>query len=282
MTTETDVQAGDPLAEETDVTVVQKPAPAEGQEAKASPEDNSDDDEAAPKGDGEKDKADEGEDDARPKKESGLKRLKREVERLRNELAARGERAPSADPQALDAEVRKIIGDPPKEDEFPNDYLAYERALTAYEVDKRQAKREVEARYSTAEASQRERLADLIEDHNERIQAAKAALPDWDAVMSRPPVAVLRQDLVPYVLDSEQSALLQYHLTANPRDTERLNRLPPIEAARELGRIEARLSLPKPNRATQAPTPVTAPRGTVSPTPRIRTQSDYEKWRNGG
>jgi hypothetical protein len=40
--------------------------------------------------------------------------------------------------------------------------------------------------------------------------------------------------------------------------------MPLVEAARELGRIEARLSLPKPRTQTDAPEPITPVRGKAS------------------
>ena len=70
------------------------------------------------------------------------------------------------------------------------------------------------------------------------------------------------------ILDSEHGPEIAYELAKNPKEYERINKLPPLAAARELGKIEARISQassekkkPETNKITQAPKPMNPLKG---------------------
>lgn len=213
--------------------------------------------------------AEEGEEEDKPKKRrSGVDRLKRERDALRTEVEMLRSRAPAADDSdAIKAVVRKEIGDPPKEEDFPGDWFAYERALTAYATEERIVTREVKGKATQAATHSAERMSELVEDFNDRVADVAKAIPDFAEVVSKTndkthPVS---QVVGQIILESEKGPLLQYHFAKNPSDLRRINGLSPLSAAREVGKIEARLSLAKPAIATRAPPPVTAPKGGASP-----------------
>lgn len=213
--------------------------------------------------------AEEGEEEDKPKKRrSGVERLKRERDALRTENEMLRSRSPAVDDSAaIEAVVRREIGEPPKEADFANDWFAYERALTAYETEKRMVTREVKGRSQQVASQSAQRMRELVEDFNERSAEAAAKIPDFAEVVSKATEAThpVSQVVGQLILESDKGALLQYHFAKNPADLRRINELSPLSAAREVGKIEARLSLAKPTTSTKAPPPVTAPKGGASP-----------------
>jgi hypothetical protein len=223
-------------------------------------------DDAASDGDGENNEEKDEDEGSKPKKLSGAARAARRIERLEAELAELRERRPAAaagDATDLNAAIESEIGGPPDEKDFP-DFLAYERALTAYETEKRIVARELKKEAAKAANVQRERLVEVIETHNERLDELEALLPGVKAKIAASDAKVARH-VGELVIESEKSALLQAHLSAKPDVLASLNRMSPVAAAREIGRLEARLSLPKPRTETRAPAPVRAPKGAASP-----------------
>ncbi|CAN7662850.1 hypothetical protein LJR009_006048 [Bosea sp. LjRoot9] len=224
------------------------------------------------------------EQDKPKKRRSGVERLKRERDALRNEVELLRSRTPVVDDgAAIDGLVRREIGDPPSEDDFRGDWFAYERALTAYEAERRIVTREVKALASQVASHSAERMSDLVEDFNDRVSDAAKVIPDFLDVVGKTndrthPVSPVVGQLI---LESEKGALLQYHFARNPADLRRLNGLSPLGAAREMGKIEARLSLAKPTTATRAPPPVTAPKGGASPSSQEARMEAYLKRQYG-
>lgn len=232
------------------------------------------DDAEASDGDGEADTKDE--DAAAPKKLSGAQRAARKIERLEAELAELRERRPAAaagDAKSLDAAIAAEIGGPPDEKDFP-DFLAFERALTAYETEKRIVARELKKEAAKSETLQRARLTEVVEAHNERLDELEARLPGVKAKLAASDAQVARH-VGELIIESDKSALLQVHLATKPDELAKLNRMSPVAAAREIGRLEARLALPKPRTETRAPAPVRAPRGGATPTSH---ESEMNAW----
>ncbi|MBD3844260.1 hypothetical protein IED13_01020 [Bosea sp. SSUT16] len=221
------------------------------------------------------DKDDEGE---RPRKKSRSERLRSQLERLRAENAAlRSGSAASAvaDGEGIDAEVVKRIGKPPKEEDFAGDYFAYDAARQAYEVDKRLTTRQVSEAIQQRQEGERTRVAELIEDYQDHCAEAAKAMPDFFKVVQDP--GFVTSDLVKrFILDAgDKGPLVAYHLAKNPRLTARINALGPIDAAREMGRIEGMVSPPKARTATSAKPPVQTPKGSAAPR---NASSDLDAW----
>lgn len=215
--------------------------------------------------DGEGDEDDE--DGDKPKKSSRRERYKRRMERLELENAQLRNRQPAGEPAAADVErrVREIVGEAPKESDFNGDYLAFERAQTAYELDVRQTRREVK---KEAESSQRER-ADAMrrkaDDHQDRVEEFRTKTDDFDKVMAAADKLKASPTVEELILDSDKSAHLVYFFAKHPNRLAALNRMTEREAAREVGRIESGLSLPKPKVKTSAPNPPKSPKGGAKP-----------------
>lgn len=228
---------------------------AEGSEAEGTTEE---------KPEAEASEADKGsEEEDKPKRLSGSERLKRQNAALKAELDAlrsrQGDGAPSKEA------IEKLIGDPPKEEDFKGDFLAFERAQTAYELDRRIATRELKQRAETAQNSRQEAIRELVEAHEERIEEFAAKVPDFKKTLQAASHLKASPTVEELILESDKSAHLVYHLAKNPDRLERLNKMSEREAAREIGRIESRLSLPNPKTQTTALKPVTPLKGGAAP-----------------
>lgn len=246
-------------------------------------EDDDDADEDKGEGEGEPKEGEEGS-KKRPSGSARLKaraaRLERENAELRNRLQA-PRRAPAA--EADDSDLKE-----PKESDFPNDYLAYERALRGYETRKaiREENRRVAKEQSDDDADRAHR--ETVRAYNDRLETVKDRIPDFDDVMAESKGMQIRDDVLNQVLESSKGPLIAYHLAKNPDKVDALNRMSPLEAAREIGRLEARIRGPQSKKATSAKSPIRAPKGGTGGSdarpkdPDKMTMAEYEKARNSG
>lgn len=235
---------------------------------------------------GDADQADEAEGDEgegeKPKKPSRSERLRRQNERLKAEIEAlRSGSAVSAveDKGAFEAAVTERVGPEPKEADYA-DWFAYERAMTAYEADKRIVSRQMKEEVKAAKGAQMERIRDLAEDYQDNLKALEKTLPDLREVLTKATFAPTPTVEMLILEAGDKAPLVAYHLAQNPKTAAALNAMSPVEAAREIGRIEGRVSIPT-NKATRTPSPVSPVKGSASPSRGLgKSMSDYERWRN--
>jgi hypothetical protein len=76
--------------------------------------------------------------------------------------------------------------------------------------------------------------------------------------VTRNPSLPMTQGMVEAIAESEDGPALAYHLGKNPEIAEKLASLPPVAAAREIGKIEARLAYER-EKAKQKPVVSNAP-----------------------
>ena len=232
--------------------------------------------------------------DDKKRREPGSQRLKRrlaliendylsqqgELETLRREKAEREQR--EQNPQG-----RPGIDREPKESDYPNDWFAFQEAKGTWNA--RQAVREEFARKSDEERrsagsrAQQERRAELLDAYHENAAEVRERIPDFDKVIATAASVQIKPDLADEIMSSDKSALLQYHLAQKPDLVRQLNQLSVRELAREIGRLEARVHLPQPKKATEANPPPTEVRGGAAPAIDARTGPDdmnaYVAWR---
>jgi hypothetical protein len=230
--------------------------------------------------DGSDDDSDE-DDQPKRKRRTGSERLRRRIEALETENQSLRSR-PAVDGADLEKAVQAEIGDSPKESDYP-DYLAFERAMIAYEADKRAVTREVKRTMASQAASDAARQAEVFEAYDDRLEDAEKALPGLKATIAKADIQV-RQHVVGLIVESEKGPLIAHHLAKNPNKAAELNRMSPLAAAREIGRLEARLSLPKPKTTTSAPTPLKPLKGSAAPAkdPSKMSNAEYRAWRAKG
>jgi hypothetical protein len=199
----------------------------------------------------------ESEPDDKPKKLSRSERQRRrlralatEIETLRAQLAEKGSQTAEA----------------PKEEDFNGDYVRWQAALAAHEA-AQAVKQEFQSRdKQTREQQLQDRQREAAAEFFERAEELKATITDFDEVFE-----VFSNNggkFEPHVIEelqlSEHGPMLAYQLAKNPRLASELNAMSARDAAREIGRLEAKVSLPQPRKQTQAPKPLTTPTGAAA------------------
>lgn len=183
----------------------------------------------------------------------------RKIDRLERENAALIAKitAPSGAPPAQDAGAQTA-------EEKAAEYIDNLVAQRLAKVDAERQQREAQAKFQ------------------QRMAEARAASPDFDEVIlsADAPVSAAVQQVL---LTSEQGPAIMYQLASNPAELARLSALPPLEAAREIGRLEARLASstppPKPKPAVRPPAPPTNVTGTAPATRNLEglSMADYKR-----
>lgn len=205
---------------------------------------------------------DDGEGDDKPRKRSGLQRLKARNSQLMQDLAARERELETLRSQS------KTAGDPkdkePVEADFNGDFFAYERAKTAWDVRKIIREENAANQTRSLDAQRQALIRDRQHAHNERVEAIKDTIKDYDAVVNSAPA--ITQDVAQEILASDKSELIAYHLAQHPEKISALNGMTGRELAREIGRLEGTVSAPSAKKHTTAPPPPSRVSGGAAPT----------------
>ena len=277
----TDLTAGDtealeaanaPLPDEIDYTAEQGAADKAKDDDTPDPDkdaasDGEDGEQAAASDDAEN--AGDGEDDdatvdkkPKPKRKGGVQKrfddlTKRAREAETDAAYWRGvaEGRASAQQQGEDKDTPGEDDDPePKQGDFETD--AEFLAATA----QRAARQAVKAERASAndERQQADAEADALaraQEFAKRVDGVRDQFDDFDTVALADDLPV-SQAMAAVIQASEHGPAVLYHLGSNPEESARIAALDPLSAAREIGLIEAKLSLPKPKRNSAAPDPV--------------------------
>lgn len=219
----------------------------------------------------------------RERRKAHEQRQKEEADAARKEAAAHKARAERI--------LGAAKGEPPKEAEF-NDPLEYAAALGAFKArqmgsqfDADQFLEDAKASEGKAAAIEADQRQARIDDFLEQKEQAKARYADLDQVLA---VAqrndIVSDDLAGMILESEVSVDLAYHLGKNPAVARSISHMPPLQAARELGKIEARLTAPQARTQSAAPTPISPVKGsgTASKDPTKMSATEFKAWREAG
>ena len=261
--------------------------PIEGQTAEietgaATPGEEGSESAAEPKPEPAKAEGEGGED--KPKKRSGIQRMQDQIARLRAENDSLRSAAPAAGGDRA-AAIEKEIGPAPKEEDF-KDWAAFEDAKAEYRINKalavqRHADREAAATSRQAAEQDAQREA-AIEAFQERLDETRGAIPDFDAALAAAKDREVKPHVTELVIESEKGGVLAYYLAKNPDVLTKLNGMTERQATKEVGRLEARLTLAKPKTATAAPSPAKPVTGAAAPGPDPSKMSfaEYEKWRS--
>lgn len=202
-------------------------------------------------------------------KESRHDRRKAYEKKLReSEEAAKAE---AARERSKVERILALTGEKPNESDF-DDPLAFAAALGAYNYRQASTKTDASLHEDDAKAAdtrateaEQARMKSRVDAFEDQAKEARKTYPDFEqalAVAADPKFVSMGLSVM--ILESEQAADLAYHIGKNPALAVSLSQLPPIAAARELGRIEASISLPQPKTQTGAPEPITPTRGTGS------------------
>jgi hypothetical protein len=212
------------------------------------------------------DKPEEGDEgDDQGGEEKPQEKPKRSARERINELTKRAHEAEREARMAKPAERKPAeSAGKPSPDKFGS-YDEYVEALAEWKTDQR-----VSESFKRRDAERSQAAQDRAADAREQAWQARQiefrkSNPDYDSAFSSL-AGKLPNHVVETIGDSDFGPHVVYHLAKHPETVKRINALPPLAAARELGRIEATLSNPaapqfKP--ASKAPAPITPARSSA-------------------
>jgi len=121
----------------------------------------------------------------------------------------------------------------PRIEQFDS-FEKYTEALTEWKVETRIKKAQEEYNRN----AQAERIRESLKGFNERADKVREKYPDYDELFER---ASISEAMAPTILESDQGPELVVYLSRNPDVARKLYGMGPTQAARELGKIEAKL-----------------------------------------
>jgi hypothetical protein len=169
----------------------------------------------------------------------------------------------------------------PEREKFASDE-EYVDALTDWKIDQKLPK-------IREEFSQTQRISQQNQDWGNKIARAKTEYPDYEAVMEDAMDIPITPTVSEALQSSDFGADLAYYLAKNPQEAQRLNSLPPVTCAREIGRIESYLEYEKSQAkektavVSKAPVPIKPGRNSTAPVAKSlesMTPSEYMTYMN--
>lgn len=128
--------------------------------------------------------------------------------------------------------------------------------LTNWTIEQREAARERKAQEATQQAEHQK----VTDSFNAQIAAAREKHPDYEDAFAEAQAAGLQLSnaMLVTLMDSEVGGEMAYHLLKNPDELKRIAAIKnPWSAARELGKIEARIAGDNPAKDEKEPPPLT-------------------------
>lgn len=155
----------------------------------------------------------------------------------------------------LQAEMQAKSANPPAPDDFENAH-AYAEALAEQKAQQLMLRREAERQQAV-----------VLEAYQDREEDARSKYDDFEQVAYNPKLPIT-DVMAQTIQSSDVGPDMAYYLGSNPKEAERISRLSPFMQAKEIGKIEAKLSdNPPVKKTSNAPAPI-APvtaRGSGSP-----------------
>ena len=122
-----------------------------------------------------------------------------------------------------------------------------------------------------SQREQQKHQKEVIEAYHDREEEARSKYDDFEQVAYNPNLPIT-SDMAQAIQYSDIGPDLAYHLGANPKEADRISRLPPILQAKEIGKLEAKLaSNPPVKKTSNAPTPISPLTARSSGTPAYDT-----------
>ena len=168
-----------------------------------------------------------------------------EVDALIGKRLAREQRKWERQQQALKAQQPVAPAELPPPEQFESTE-AYAEALAQRKAEELLAQRE----------AQRQQ-AEMLEAYSELEEEARAKYDDFEQVAYNPRLPIT-DTMAQAIRASDIGPEIAYYLGSNPKEAERISRLPGILQAKELGKVEAKLASDPPTKKTSnAPAPIT-------------------------
>lgn len=119
---------------------------------------------------------------------------------------------------------------------------------------------------------QKRQQTEFLETYHEKEEEARSKYDDFEQVAYNPKLPIT-DVMAQSIQSAENGPDIAYHLGLNPKEADRIARLSPVLQAKEIGRIEAKLSAepPKAKQTTRAPAPINPLNPKASNTPSYDT-----------
>lgn len=205
-------------------------------------------------------------------------RRSRAVEAENAELRAQlASRQAQPEPQSIPASAPKKLAD------FNYDEDQFSAYLIEHAAEKAADKAEARLR----DKQEQDKQKSTRKDHETKFRASEAKLreeiEDYEDVAYTAPI---RDHVAEIVMGMDEGPRIAYYLGKHPETAAQLSALSPLEAAKELGRIETRLAYEreqaKAKPVSKAPPPpptIEATEPAVSKDPSEMTDAEFAKWR---
>ncbi len=203
--------------------------------------------------------------------------LKKENESLRKEAESRKETSAAEETKETSAAGK------PKVDDYA-DYADFMEALSEWK-----SKDIIAAERKKWEAEKAEEAANTATEQQQKVidgslEEGRKKHEDFDKVAMAENIPY-SQAMIEVVTESDKFTEIAYYLGQNLDEADRISRLSPLAAAKEIGKIEANLTSGKTTKKlTAAQPPITPLKATevVGKDPNDMTNAEFEKWRNEG
>lgn len=232
------------------------------------------------------DSSDESEETEKPKKKKGG--FQKRIERYQKQMSAK-----DLEIQALMQElgkfkaekpvekIEKVVEGKPKPESFDT-HEEYIEALTDWKLETKEKETQTKLKLE----KEKTQLLSKVDTFKQKIAEFSKTYSDFNEVVEDVEHIPLSKDLRELILDSDLSAHLSYELAKNEDELVRINSLPPLAMAKEIGKLEDKISSkydssPKEKKTTKAPAPLTPVSGSSkgSKSPNEMSFQEYKAWR---
>jgi hypothetical protein len=240
---------------------------SETEAVEETPEPVAEDEQSEPK-EAEKEANQEGERKQNPKLEKRFSEITKQREEARQEAQRERQarvdleqRLAALEQQKQPEKLAFNVDQEPQPSQF-SDAFEYAKALAEYSTERALAERDRQV----AQAREQEAQQKIIQSWAQKVQEAKADLPDFDDLVASSDV-VVNNAVRDAILESDVGPRILYHLAENNDLAKKIAGLSPNAALREIGRLEAKFEA-KPEAEkiapvvrSKAPTPIQPIRG---------------------
>lgn len=241
----------------------------------------------------EKDKKDEKADDLKDPVEKRIGKLTKKWRTTERERDFERAKRLEAETELAKLKTQLPSADKPKREDF-DDEDAFIEALTEWKVDTKLKSQQETVAKKTGEETEKQAAEEIEEELEEISERGRDKHEDYNAVVFDKDL-VLTQEMVETIIHSDIAEEILYYLGKNPDVSAAIGEMTALKAAKEIGRIEARLvagekkpeeekkvDSPAPvKKLTQTPEPIDPVRstGVIDKDPNQMTPKEYRAWR---
>ncbi len=166
----------------------------------------------------------------------------------------------------------------PKIDDFEDDADYYE-ALTEWKIEAKLKAKDEEMSRATKQANEKAGIDRIYQELNGKIEKGSAKYADFNELVLNENLK-FSDAMVESILMSDTAEDILYYLGKHPEESAVIAKFPPLKVAHELGKIEARLNVPR-KKLTRTPDPISPVNaiGVTDKDPANMTPREYRAWR---